>query len=306
MNRLAPTLALLVAAHAAVAQPAPPEPTGPAAAKPASVTVDGVPPVSAATRAAALPYMEFRQASAVAWEPGTRALLVATRFGNTNQIHRVAAPGAARQQLTFEDEPVTRGAVAPVAGAPVVLGKDIGGNEFFQLWRWDQGRLTLLTDGKSRNTGPVYTKDGTRVVYTSTRRTGADTDVWIVDPRDRASDRLLAERQGGGWGVADTARDGRTALIQRYISANQSEVHESTCNRARSGGSRPIMAPPGWPTAAQPMAPTARSGRRATSAPSSSGLDGWLATAASRRSRASRAGTWKSSRSRTTAARSPT
>lgn len=46
--------------------------------------------------------MEFRTATLLGWHPGDRSLLIATRFGNTNQVHRVARPGAAREQLSFE------------------------------------------------------------------------------------------------------------------------------------------------------------------------------------------------------------
>jgi hypothetical protein len=39
------------------------------------------------------------------------SILIATRFGSTQQIHRVTAPGGDRAQITFQSEPVA-GAVA--------------------------------------------------------------------------------------------------------------------------------------------------------------------------------------------------
>lgn len=198
----------------------------PAIPRPAALVADGVPPIPVEIRQRSLPYMEFRQAGFVAWNPASRAMLVTTRFGNTNQLHRLAGPGMARTQLTFEDEPVSFGRIAPQTGDVLLISKDVGGNEFNQLFRWERGRLTLLTDGRSRNTGPVFTRDGKRVVYNSTRRNGRDTDFWIMDPRDRSTDRLLAQVEGGGWGVLDTAPGNDRALVLRYVSVNESEIHE--------------------------------------------------------------------------------
>lgn len=195
-------------------------------APPAAIVADGVPPVPAEIRAASLPYMEFRQAGFVDWDPRTRAMLVATRFGNTAQLHRVAGPGMDRQQLTFEDEPVTRGGYAPVRGDTLVVVKDLGGNEFNQLHRFERGRLVLLTDGKSKNDDALWSHDGARVAYTSTRRTGADTDLYVIDPRDKASDRLVAQVKGGGWGPLDFSRDGKRLLVGEYLSINEARVHE--------------------------------------------------------------------------------
>ena len=41
------------------------------------------------------------------------SLLITTRFGETAQVHRVLAPGAARTQLTFFPEPVTSAQPSP-------------------------------------------------------------------------------------------------------------------------------------------------------------------------------------------------
>ena len=40
-------------------------------------------------------------------------MLVATRFGETRQLHHVAAPGAARTQLTFGREPISSATAIP-------------------------------------------------------------------------------------------------------------------------------------------------------------------------------------------------
>jgi dipeptidyl aminopeptidase/acylaminoacyl peptidase len=117
--------------------------------------------------------------------------------------------------------------LGPAQGDFLVLSKDTGGGEFFQLYRFDLTRagVALLTDGKSRNTGPRWSHHGKWLAYTSTRRNGKDNDVYIVDPSDAKSDHLLVEVEGGGWGVADWSDDDTQMLLLEYISANESYVH---------------------------------------------------------------------------------
>ena len=65
-------------------------------------------------------------------------MLIATRFGNTNQVHVVKAPGGARTQLTFFPDRVGGGATSdPTTGDAFVFSKDKGGDEFFQIYRYD-------------------------------------------------------------------------------------------------------------------------------------------------------------------------
>ena len=97
-------------------------------------------------------------------------MLISTRFGNTPQLHRVAMPRGARQQLTFYDEPVTAAWYEPRQGRYVVFTRDVGGNEFAQLYRYDlaDGRVTLLTDGGRSQNGNVRSEQrGDRIAYGS-------------------------------------------------------------------------------------------------------------------------------------------
>ena len=97
-------------------------------------------------------------------------MLILTRFGDTNQVHLVTQPGGARTQLTFFADRVNDASFDPRAGAFFVFSKSAGGNEFNQNYRYDfaTGDVTLLTDGKSRNSTPTWSHDGTRFAYTST------------------------------------------------------------------------------------------------------------------------------------------
>jgi dipeptidyl aminopeptidase/acylaminoacyl peptidase len=218
ISRLALALALLAAP--ALAQ-TPAEPSMPT---PAALIADGIPAVPASLAVATRPYMEFRTASFQSWDPKTRGMLVSTRFGDSAQLHMVAAPGAARRQISFEAEPVAGGAFSNGTGDVLLAVKDVGGNENFQAYRVEDGRLVLITDGKSRNTGATFSKDGRLIGWSSNARNGRDSDLWVMDPRAPATRRLVAERQGGGWSFVDFFPDGKSALIGEYVSVQQSRL----------------------------------------------------------------------------------
>jgi dipeptidyl aminopeptidase/acylaminoacyl peptidase len=191
--------------------------------KPAALVADGIPPVPAELAAQTRPYMEFRTAGFSGWNARDRSMLITTRFGNTAQVHRVATPMGAREQLSFEAEPV-QGGWSP-NGDVLAVQKDVGGSEFFQLYTLANGRLTLLTDGRSRNEMNAWSHDGRWLGYSSTRRNGSDSDLYVVDPRNPASNRMVAQVQGGGWGLADFSPDGRRAVAINYISVTKSNPY---------------------------------------------------------------------------------
>ena len=189
-----------------------------------NLVVEGVPKIPAALAEDADRYTNFRGASLDSWDPVEREMLISTRFADTNQIHLVKMPGGTRTQLTFYPDRVATAEYSPARSNLVVFSKDVGGGEFYQLFADDlsSGDVTLLTDGKSRNTDPVWSYAGDKLVYGSTRRTGDDVDLWEIEPAHPKSDHLLAQLQGGGWSALDWSPDGQRILAKEVISANES------------------------------------------------------------------------------------
>lgn len=212
--------AALTLAGAAMAQDG-----GPVVAPPAAIVADAVPPVPQALADATRPYMESRSAAFAGWNAATRGMLIATRFGNTVQAHEVASPLGMRRQMSFEADAIARASYAPRRGDVLVVQKDVGGSEFWQLYTLKDGRLTLLTDGKSRNAINAWSHDGRWLAYSSTRRNGSDNDLYVIDPRNPKSDRLVAQVKGGGWAVSDFAPDAKTAVVTEYRSVNKTNLY---------------------------------------------------------------------------------
>ncbi len=213
------TRLLLAALLAAAAMPALAD-----VPKPAALTASGIPPVPDALAAASRPYMEARGASFAGWNAADRSMLIATRFGNVAQLHRVAGPMMDRRQISFEAEPL--GGTWSPSGDLLLATKDTGGDEFFQLYTLRDGRLARLTaGGKSRNELGPWSRDGTLVGFSSTERNGTDSDLYVMDPRHPASKRRVATVKGGGWGISAIAPDNRSAIVGEYRSVTDVKLY---------------------------------------------------------------------------------
>jgi hypothetical protein len=226
---LAIGLGLSLAASAASADVPPPP----------AIVLDGAPTVPDALAADTQPYMQSRRAAFLGWNARDHSMLIKTRFGTTEQLHAVARPDGVRRQISFEAEPILTGALSP-KGDVLVVQKDSGGDEFFQLYTLKDGRLARLTDGKSRNWFGAWSPNGRLIGYSSTRRNGADADLYVTDPSRPGSERMVAQVTGGGWNICDFSGDGRTALVINRQSVNRSPVYELD---VASGALKPLTDP---------------------------------------------------------------
>lgn len=192
-----------------------------------SLVLEHIPAIPVTIAQKAAPYTESRAATLLDWTPGQKSVLISTRFGATRQVHQVLQPMGARTQLTFFPDRVSSAIYPPHDPSWVLLVKDEGGNEFYQFYRFDTatGAITLITDGKSRNLGPVFRPDAGALAFTSTRRNGNDVDIWVEDPREPGSARLLAQFAGGGISVADWSHDGKTIAAVDERSINDSTIY---------------------------------------------------------------------------------
>jgi dipeptidyl aminopeptidase/acylaminoacyl peptidase len=194
-------------------------------AVPDSIAVDGVPAIPAALVQELNRYQNIRSASFQDWVPNRRAMLILTRFGNTNQMHRVAFPGGARMQLTFFPERVLDVTARP--GSPqFAIAMDEGGAENYQIFLLDErGKSVVrLTDGRSRNTAPKWSHADKLLAFSSNARNGRDMDLYVADPSRPGTVRKFKDVDGT-WSVADWSPDDRRVAAVEYISTNESYIH---------------------------------------------------------------------------------
>jgi hypothetical protein len=102
-----------------------------------NLMVEGVPAVPMSVVEGAQHYSNFRAADLASWNPVRREMLILTRFADSYQVHIVKMPGGARTQLTFYPEPAVGAQFNPRDGKSFIFLKDVGGGEFYQLYRFD-------------------------------------------------------------------------------------------------------------------------------------------------------------------------
>jgi dipeptidyl aminopeptidase/acylaminoacyl peptidase len=190
-------------------------------------------------------YLNARQAAPLGWSPKGQ-LLIATRFGDVDQLHLLEQAGGARRQLTFLHEPVTQAAFSPdPARSAYAYLKDAGGNENAQLYyqRMGEPDAHLLTDGKSLNGAPVWSNAGREVAFFSNARDGRSFDIDIVDPESGSLPRLAFAGDGSGaaWSVLDWSPDDHALLVLKELSVAECYLYVVDLN---SGQKREVEASP--------------------------------------------------------------
>ena len=193
-----------------------------------NLVLDNVPSAETPLTTRLEDYLNSRGASFVDWLPDD-GLLIATRFGDVEQLHRVVTPLGAREQLTFNREPVT---VARAPQSAVVPGfvflRDQGGNENTQVFYYDNASrvVRMLTSGQGVNGGLVWSHDGKRVAYHSTARDGVSYDLFVAEPANKFSQpRLVYNGFEKTWSVEDWSPDDTKLLINNYVSATEGHLY---------------------------------------------------------------------------------
>ena len=175
-------------------------------------------------------YQQSRSAVFLDWM-ADGSMLIATRFGDVEQVHRLAAPLGMREQLTYSADPITI-ARAPQTGpaARFVFLKDEDGDENSQLYYYaGPGTIRQLTQGKFIHGNPLWSNDGKHVAFYGDDRDGASYDVYVADIDPTAATlpapRLVVGGQQDTWYPLDWSLDDRKLLLWKYLSVNESYLY---------------------------------------------------------------------------------
>jgi len=178
---------------------------------------------------ASLPrYLESRSARFLDWL-ADGSMLVATRFGETEQIHRVRSPLAMREQLSFEPAGVLAAAAEPEhSDGFVLLSPRAGGKSSALLLQAQSGQAaTPLTDGNFRDGAALWAHDGKRIAFSSNRSasgSGHEREIDLLDTSvPQAPVRLVAGGNGYRWRIFDWSLDDQRLLLGREAVASETD-----------------------------------------------------------------------------------
>lgn len=188
-----------------------------------TATLQNVPEIPADIEAAVQRYQNYRSATFEDWL-ADGSMLIATRFGATDQVHRVTEPLGTRNQLTFFSEPVQSAETIPGTDR-FVLMRDTGGDEWFQLEAMGlSGEPVRLTEPVTRNGSMVFSDDGRLMVWSRAGQNSASYQILAADPTDPSTRRIVYTHEGT-ISPADISHDRSKVLLERYISNRESELY---------------------------------------------------------------------------------
>ena len=189
-----------------------------------NLVIENIPEIPQQLKDRIFQYQSTRSASFQDWLHNAEGILISTRFGETSQFHKVKMPGGSREQVTFFSEPVGGATLCPDKSKNIFLfTKDVGGGEFYQIFSFDMndGSFKMLTDGKSSNGGISWNNKGDKFSFFSTKRNGADWDIYVADVNNPESAEMVLS-EGGAWVTSDWSPDDKSLIVGKYISANES------------------------------------------------------------------------------------
>lgn len=173
-------------------------------------------------------YQNIRSAGFCDWSPDGKSIMMATRFGDVHQLHIIDHPGGARKQITFFKEPVTSGKFFPEeAGQRFTFTKDVGGNEFSQLYIYDMatGTYEMISDGgRTQNSSPSWSNSGKEFIIVSTRRNGKDYDLYLSNIDNPKESKIILQKNGS-WSIIDWSPDDKYVLVENFISSTNSHSY---------------------------------------------------------------------------------
>ncbi|HEV2441400.1 MAG TPA: alpha/beta fold hydrolase [Steroidobacteraceae bacterium] len=202
-----------------------------------TLVFDGIPPADATLASQVRRYEEWRQATFLDWMPDG-SMLVATRFGTFEQVHRIASPLGMREQLTFGAGSVIE-ARAPHSGAGFVFVRETAGHP--QLFDYSgPGDARPLTQGNYLHGSPVWSHDGKRVAFYGTDRTGVNDDIYVVNIPAGTRPQLAIAGSTGSWRPLDWSQDDSKLLLLNTASPEKSALFVAN---ASTGALTPVDVP---------------------------------------------------------------
>jgi dipeptidyl aminopeptidase/acylaminoacyl peptidase len=155
------------------------------------------------------------------WRSNKLELLTVYYQGASQPIQAVSGPGEKGRKL-FEIPPV--GIVYSYyfdrRGNNVIYNMDVNGNEQYQFYFYDTStnKSIRLTDGKSRNVEPIWSRNGNYVVWGTTPEGETGMELHVSDPLHPEKLKRLISSSGTSLEAFDWSPDDHYIVFVEYLS----------------------------------------------------------------------------------------
>jgi len=147
-------------------------------------------------------------------------------ISSVSWVSRVNAPNATPQTWLYLRESNIYDFYFQPQGKYLVFNRDVNGNEAFQMYRYDLEKRTstLLTDGKARSTEPVWSRQGTQIIYSSSPPGHSGVNLNLVNPLDPTSNRVLVASTGNYLKAYDWSPDDASVVYCEFVGNTHSRL----------------------------------------------------------------------------------
>ena len=191
-----------------------------------NIDAAGVPPIPASLVRELQPYTSIYGLPLAGWDDEKREIRL-KGLSSAAWISRVKSPGAVPEisSIYIQSSGIYDVYFQP-QGKYLAYTRDERGNESFQLYSYEIGaaKTTLLSDGKSRNTEPVWSNAGDKIVYSSTPSGSSGVNLRLLNPFDPKSDHLLAQSSGSYFKAYDWSPDDKHVVYCDFTSNTASTL----------------------------------------------------------------------------------
>ena len=191
-----------------------------------NIEVVGVPPIPASLAREVQPYTGIYGLPLAGWDPSKREIWL-KGLSSVTWLTRVKSPQATPESPSIY---IRSGGIYDVYIQPqakyLAYTRDANGDESFQLYLYeiDTRKSTLLSDGKSRNTEPVWSNAGDKIAYSSSPTGTQGVNLRMLNPFDAKTDHLLAQSSGSYFKAYDWSPDDKQVVFCDFSSNTASSL----------------------------------------------------------------------------------
>lgn len=190
-----------------------------------NLEVRGIPNPPAALAQAVKRYTSPYGLPLAGWDPAKREVWL-KGISSATWISRIASPGAAPVVMTYLQTAGVYDVYYQPQAKYFVYNRDANGNEVFQMFLYnvETRASSPITDGKSRDTEPVWSNSGEKIAYGSSPSQGSGVSLYLINPFDRKSNRMLLQSGGTYLKAYDWSPDDRQIVFCDFASNRASTL----------------------------------------------------------------------------------
>ena len=201
----------------------------------------GVPPIPALLAKVLEPYMGVYGLPLAGWNPARREVWL-KGLSSVTWISPVISPGMKPIPSSIY---IQAGGIYDIyfqsQGKYLAYTRDASGNEIFHLYLYEigTGNTTLLSDGKSRSTEPVWSNAGDKIVYSSTPTSGVGVNLRMLDRLEAKADHPLVQSSGSYLKAYDWSPDDKQIVYCDFSSNTRATLWSVDI----TSGSKTLLSP---------------------------------------------------------------